>query len=364
SVAFFGLSPLNIGNGLLFEIAFTYKGGTTNLSWSTNPVFAMYTSFQAQTLEAYFHDGSVISKPQPVAYAVTGGGNYCSGGSGVSVGLMGSDTGVTYELFLNGSPAGINLPGTGASLDFGLQLSAGTYTVQATNDFNGCMNMMTGASTVVIDPLPAVSLILNPDGVCVNASAFALSGGSPSGGTYSGQGINLGLFDPSSTGIGVYTITYTYADANGCQNSATDMITVNPLPVVIINPAAPVICEGESVLLSVPAGNSYLWSTGDTTSSILVSPVSNTTYTVTATNSFGCGQNSSVTVTVNPVPMVTIDPIADTICEGSWVTLSANGAISYAWSTGSTSPVITISPAVSTTYTVTGTNALGCSDVA
>lgn len=364
SVAFFGLSPVTVGNGLLFEVLFTYKGGATNLSWSTNPVFAMYTSFQAQTLEAVFHDGAVYSKPQPVAYDVTGGGNFCFGGNGVSVGLLNSDAGVTYELFLDGVPTGNTLAGSGSSLDFGLQQNAGIYTIQATNDANGCLNMMNGSAVVVVDPLPVVTLNLDPSGVCANASPLALSGGNPAGGTYSGTGMNLGSFDPAIAGIGVHTITYTFIDTNGCQSSASDMIMVNPLPVVIINPTAPVICLGESVLLSVPAGNSYLWSTGDTTANIQLSPVGTSIYSVTSTNSFGCSQSASVTVTVNPLPTVSVDPMSDTICEGSWVTLSASGAISYAWSTGSTSPVITISPASSTSFTVTGTNALGCSDVA
>ncbi len=364
SVAFFGLTPLNIGNGLLFEVTFTYKGGSTALAWSSNPAFAMYTSYQAQTLESYFYNGSVLSKPQPMAYNLTGGGSYCAGGNGVNVGLDGSEIGVEYELFRDSQPTSSTLLGTGGALSFGSQLNAGTYSIQATNLANGCLNMMNGSAVVVVNALPAVSLTLNPDGVCVNAVPFALSGGLPAGGIYSGNGVSMGSFDPASVGTGVYSITYTYTDGNGCVNSATDNLMVNPMPVLIISPATPVICQGETVNLSVPGGNTYLWSTGETSAMIQVSPMGTTSYSVTATNSFGCTQSGTVTVTVNPVPTVSIDPVSDTICEGSWVTLSASGAAQYAWSTGSTSPVITISPVGTTVFSVTGTNALGCSAVA
>jgi hypothetical protein len=75
---------------------------------------------------------------QPVAYTVTGGGNYCVGGTGVPVGLSGSQIGVSYQLKLNGSDTGSAIPGTGAALSFGDQTSVGTYTVVATNINGGC----------------------------------------------------------------------------------------------------------------------------------------------------------------------------------------------------------------------------------
>ncbi|MBK7338439.1 MAG: HYR domain-containing protein [Saprospirales bacterium] len=52
------------------------------------------------------------------------------------------------------------------------------------------------------------------------------------GGTYSGPGVNAGMFNPATAGIGAHTITYTYTDGNNCTNSCTFTITVNPLPVV------------------------------------------------------------------------------------------------------------------------------------
>jgi hypothetical protein len=66
----------------------------------------------------------------------------------------------------------------------------------------------------------------NPDTVCSSAAVIALGGASPSNGTFSGTGVTGNDFNPATSGIGNKTITYTYADANGCENSATEVITV------------------------------------------------------------------------------------------------------------------------------------------
>jgi hypothetical protein len=116
----------------------------------------MYTNQAGQTLEAYFIDGQVSSKPLPVVYQVTGGGQYCIGGTGVSVGLDNSESGINYELFLNGNPTGQIVAGTGLPVSFGNQLLAGTYTVFATNATTGCVNDMAGNAVVIINPLPVV----------------------------------------------------------------------------------------------------------------------------------------------------------------------------------------------------------------
>jgi hypothetical protein len=62
--------------------------------------------------------------------------------------------------------------------------------------------------------------------VCINTPAFTLTGGSPSGGTYSGTGVVSNVFDPSVAGFGAFTIDYTFTDANGCFASSQQPITV------------------------------------------------------------------------------------------------------------------------------------------
>ncbi|MCK0126992.1 hypothetical protein MWU76_21570, partial [Gelidibacter sp. F2691] len=103
-------------------------------------------------------------------------------------------------------------------------------------------------------------------------------------------------------------------------------------------------------------GASYLWSTGATTASIEVSPEETTTYTVTAYDESGNNSDTDdVQVTVNPKP--TVDAGKEvTITSGESITLKATGADTYNWSNGTTDASITITPSITTTYTVTGTS--------
>src|SRR5690606_30085948 len=101
--------------------------------------------------------------------------------------------------------------------------------------------------------LPTVSAG-NIDPVCTNVLGVPLAG-SPAGGTYSGTGVSGNTFDPSA---GTQTVTYTYTNANGCTNSATATIVVNPLPTVYAGNYAPVCPEAGNVTLAgSPAGGIF-----------------------------------------------------------------------------------------------------------
>ncbi|MDF2436228.1 MAG: hypothetical protein K0Q95_604 [Bacteroidota bacterium] len=124
------------------------------------------------------------------------------------------------------------------------------------------------------------------------------------------------------------------------------------------------ICLGASpVTLTGPAGaTSYEWLPGgQTTQTITDSPSTTTTYTCIAEGVCGYKQTLTKTVTVNPLPTVSINsgnPVS--VCGNSSVTLSATGGSSYSWNTGQTTSSITVSPTSTTTYTVTGTSSAGC----
>ncbi len=111
---------------------------------------------------------------------------------------------------------------------------------------------------VTVNPLPSVSLgAFSP--VCVNATPFTLTGGNPSGGTYSGTGVSGGNFDPAAAPTGS-TITYTYSDGNGCTNSAVQNITVNPLPVVSLALTPNIVCDYTPAYMLTggsPSGGDY-----------------------------------------------------------------------------------------------------------
>uniref|UniRef100_UPI00262F78D4 hypothetical protein n=1 Tax=uncultured Formosa sp. TaxID=255435 RepID=UPI00262F78D4 len=141
------------------------------------------------------------------------------------------------------------------------------------------------------------------------------------------------------------TTTYTVTASNGiCSDS--DEVTVTVSPRQTVNAGNDVNIDlGESTKLSVSGIGSIVWSTGETTRDISVSPVQTTTYVVIVSEN-GCESQDEVTVTVNATKVeVTAYAGEDqSICEGESVTLTASGGSSYKWSTGATTQSITVSP--------------------
>jgi len=124
-----------------------------------------------------------------------------------------------------GSPAGGAYSGDGVtSGNFDPAVAgAGNHTIAYTYSNGTCEN--SAFQTITVNDLPNVTLSLF-DNVAVNEAAFTLSGGSPAGGTYSGDGVSNGMFDPSVAGEGSHLISYTYSDGNSCENSAEQTIFV------------------------------------------------------------------------------------------------------------------------------------------
>ena len=98
------------------------------------------------------------------------------------------------------------------------------YTVTVT-DANNCS--ANAVSTVTVNAVPTVSLALNPNLQCVTINSVTLTGGSPTGGVYSGNGVSGGDFSPSTVGVGTYSVLYTYTDGNNCTAVAVDIMTVD-----------------------------------------------------------------------------------------------------------------------------------------
>lgn len=169
----------------------------------------------------------------------------------------------------------------------------------------------------------------------------------------------------TATTTGNYVVTVT--DTGGCVGtSQTVAVTVQPSPTAGITANGPTIfCAGGSVQLTSTTAATYLWSNGATSQSITVSPAVTTVYSVTVANLGGCTASSTVTVTVYPQPVATIVPGGPTaFCQGGSVQLTAGTAATYQWSNGATTQSITVSPAVTTIYTVTVATAYGCTAVA
>ena len=230
-------------------------------------------------------------------------------------------------------------------------LATATYTVTGT-DGNGCVN--TDQVVVTVNPLPTVNAGIDQT-VCFGTSV-----------TLSGSGANTYSWDNGVTnGVSfvpaVGTLTYTVTGTSGANCIATDQVdvTVNPIPVVGAG-VDQAVCAGVAVTLNGSGAATYTWDNGVTNGLAFV-PVSTTTYTVTGTSAFGCEFTDQVVVTVNPIPNVFAGNDL-VLCENETATLTGSGASTYTWDNGITNGTM-FTPAVgTTTYTVTGTTAFGCTN--
>ena len=138
-------------------------------NWIGGPSTQSNTVSSTGTYTCTIHDSNSSSatgsvhltvNPLPTQSNVTGGGAYCAGGSGVAVGLSGSQSGVNYQLYTNSTYAvGSAVAGTGSGLSFGNKTGAGTYTAVASNTTSGCTQPMSGSQTVTVAALPTQSSV-------------------------------------------------------------------------------------------------------------------------------------------------------------------------------------------------------------
>ena len=162
-------------------------------------------------------------------------------------------------------------------------------------------------------------------------------------------------------------ISYTVSGTNtvGCTSTIVKNFTVNPLPTVTATASSATVCAGSNVTLTAGGANTYSWSNNSTGSVTIVTPVVDTAFTVEGTSTAGCKNSVNVSINVNPLPNLTINTSNTVLCIGSTATLTAGGANTYTWSTASNNSVLAVSPTVTTTYTLNGTNTSnGCSATA
>jgi hypothetical protein len=231
---------------------------------------------------------------------------------------------------------------------------SGNYSVKLNNV--GC-TIPSNTVLLTFNALPVVTAASSATVVC-EGNNVTLSGGGASTYVWSNGVTDAISFIPTSNTT--YTVTGT--DANGCSKTATTSVVVNALPVVTAASSATAVCEGNNVTLSGGGASTYVWSNG-VTDAISFIPTSNTTNTVTGTDANGCSKTATTDVIVNALPIVTAASSATAVCEGNNVTLSGGGASTYVWSNGVTDAISFI-PTSNTTYTVTGTDANGCSKTA
>ncbi len=164
------------------------------------------------------------------------------------------------------------------------------------------------------------------------------------------------------TASAVYTVDA--INSAGCASSNTFSVGILPNPTISINPPNPVVCQGTPVSFTAGGAATYSWSNGTTSPSLSLVPAASGTYSLMGWNANNCAATGVVSVTVNSNPVITIAPSTLSICYGNTTTLTANGASNYSWTTGAASAAISLSPAQTASYAVTGSNANGCSNMA
>ncbi|WP_179319865.1 T9SS type A sorting domain-containing protein [Winogradskyella helgolandensis] len=226
-----------------------------------------------------------------------------------------------------------------------------TYTVTVTDGFG---NSDTDDVTITVNPAP-IANAGEDQTLCQSESAVLTAEG---GDTYlwsTGETTDTIVVNPN-----VDTIYTVEAFVGSCSDTDDVSVFVLPTPELTLSDDI-IIVIGNSTSLEVSGANSYLWSTGEISNSIVVNPTETTTYTVTGYSESGCEGTGEVTVTV--IPEINADAGNDTsICNGESITLTASGGINYSWSTGETSASIIVNPIETETYTVTVSDTFGSSD--
>jgi PKD repeat protein len=245
---------------------------------------------------------------------------------------------------LAGTPAGGTWSGTNVAANGTFTpATSGSFTLTYTYGVGNCQT--TDQMQMVVHPLPFINAGIDLS-ICEDVASFNLSG-VPAGGTWSGTGITngpTGTFDPSVSGVGAFTITYSIIDPiTGCQNTDTRIVNVNPLPVISYT-HDPTVCTNIPLVIAntTTFATTWNWDFGNSTTSVLQNPspvyTSVGTYIIslTATTAFGCVANDTSTVTVLPLPIADFTLTPDSACgplSVSFTNLSVNGVSNF-WSFG------------------------------
>ena len=345
-----------------YTYLWTPEGATTK-SYTTPPLHTdvVYSVLVSDGVSSDIKYISLTVNPLPVAkITYTGLTTFCAGGTLALTAQ--NDSGDSFQWLFNGN--NINA----ATNDTYTADQTGSYTVSVTN--LGCSSVSSPVS-IELYPTPQISIqaqgsttFLPGDSLLITSSTNANIM------TYQWQLDGADINGASNAVIYVKdagTYILVIIDENGCTNTSNQIeVSVLPYvtPVLTMKADLTLICKGSasSLQANVTDGTgsyTYKWSTGESTAGISVTPGQTTTYTVTV-NDGKTILNGSLVITVNSLPDVTIFSANQSICQGNSATLTANGANSYSWSTGTNGPILEVSPFSDTKYIVTGTDGNGC----
>jgi hypothetical protein len=235
----------------------------------------------------------------------------------------------------------------------------GNYTVIGTSS-QGCTN--TAVTSISVVTTPANFPTSTPTAICVGQTA-----------TISVTGATNYTWLPGSSNSNSITVnptvstTYTVIKSNAnCVDTKTFALTVNNLPGLSVITSNTVVCANNTLQLTGGGAATYTWNPGGVTGqSIIITPSASVVYTLTASNGT-CANTSTVAIATLANPTISLVPSSSVICNGFCSTLTASGGNSYTWtatpasSSSLTGATVADCPTTTTSYSVAGSNSLGC----
>ncbi|WP_229317159.1 putative Ig domain-containing protein [Larkinella sp. C7] len=304
----------------------------------------------------------LTSSPAPLTLSGFGSpsASVCVGAVTTFTATVGNITGSYAYTLTNGID--VTRQGTSTNPAFSENITIGSSTSpQAfTLTVNNAGVSKSATVLLTVNPLPNAAFSGLGTSYCADVTPVTLIP-TTAGGIFSGPGVSGTTFSPSNAGNGgaiMYTVT-----VNGCANSSTRNVVVNPVPTATISPSsATLTCASPTVSLTASGGGTYRWENNSTNAVRTVTTAG--TYSVTVTAGNGCSATASVTITGNTsAPTVSISPSNPVLsCASPSVSLSAVGSGAVLWSNGATTPTIAVTTAG--TYSVTLTSGNGCSATA
>ena len=277
----------------------------------------------------------------------------CTGQGGYIYSIA-SQTNSSIYWSYSGAGTVFNGFGSSVTLDFLSFATSGTLSVYAQNS---CSTSPTFTMDIVVLPSPNVILTGN-NTMCANGQELLSASGANSYSWSTSQTTSSIVVSPSVSTV--YTVIAT--GLNGCNSIATHTMGVLSTPTLQISGSTVAVCPNHTVAASASGnGSLFIWSDGYIGANHTISASATTIYTVTNTFTNSCYTQQTFTLNVNSGPVLSV--VGPTvICEKLAITLTANGANSYAWSNGVTTSVNSFTPIASTTLTLVGTALNGCQD--
>lgn len=285
------------------------------------------------------------------SWSATGTGGATNTYTSVNTGYRVPRNGNNYAAF-SSSAGGINyFYSNGIWLNPGITYSAALWFIQETANVNNWSDLSIHVGTTqtsgAMTQIVSTNGTLTPSLYTLLSNTFTI----PSAGLY-----YIGIRGVAGAGASTYLTWDDLSVTIPCSHNS---------PPLQIGIASNTICMNQTVTISAGGAPSYSWSTGQTVSSIAVSPSVSTSYYVTGTNTLsGCSVTLIQPIVVKPTPQIFAFANNTMICSGNSANLYAQGATSYTWDTGDVAATTVVTPTASTTYSVIGSNTFMCSSMA